>query len=316
MKLSPKQQGHLIMLFVMTIFGLNIPVTKEIYIFHYMTPFALTTVRIVFGAVMFWIASLFFPQEKVSRKDMLVLLGGGLCGTILNQGLFAYGLQNSSPVDASIITTSSPLFAMLIAAVILSEPITFKKAGGVVLGAMGAIWLVYQGKHIISSTNTSSALGNISIVTSQFFYAFYLVVTKPLSSRYSPITMMKWMFSFAAVALLPFTWRETASSRLFVSGDATGYQMLAFVLFGATFFTFLMIPMAQQRIRATTISAYNNLQPMIASLVAIWMGMDKFTMEKLLAGCLILGGVYMVTISKSRDDLLREKQKPKDLEQK
>lgn len=308
MKLSRKQQGHLIMLVAMTIFGFNIPVTKQIYLDHLMSPFALTTMRVGFAACMFWMVSLFFPQEKVAKKDLTVLFVGGICGTTLNQGLFAFGLQNTSPVDASIITTSSPLFAMLIAAVVLKEPITFKKAGGVLLGALGAIWLVYQGKQHLtgSSAASSSAIGNIAIVSSQFFYAFYLVITKPLSTKYSPITLMKWMFLFAAATLIPFTWKETAQSPLFGSDNTTGYWMLTFVLVGATFITFMLIPLAQRRIRATTISVYNNLQPLIASFVAIWSGMDIFTTQKLLAAVLIFGGVYMVTMSKSREDELKK----------
>ncbi|MBP1618791.1 MAG: EamA/RhaT family transporter [Bacteroidetes bacterium] len=316
MKLSPKLQGNLIMLFVMTIFGLNIPVTKELYLHHYMTPFALTTVRVTFAAVAFWLVSFFFPREKLTRKDVMILLVGGLSGTILNQGLFAFGLEQTSPVDASIITTSTPLFAMLIAAVILKEPITFKKAGGILLGALGAVWLVFQGKHLMAGGNSGNAIGNISIVASQFFYAFYLVITKPLSLKYSPLTIMKWMFSFATIALLPFTWKATVTSPVFVAGESTGYWMLAFILFGATFLTFMMIPLAQKRIRPTTISAYNNLQPLIASFVAIWMGMDTFTFEKLLAAVLIFGGVYLVTMSKSREDLLQEKEVVKPSEQK
>lgn len=303
MKLSPKLQGNLIMLFAMTIFGLNIPITKEVYVHQYVSPFGLTTLRITFAAVMFWIVSFFFPQEKVTKKDLLILFGGGICGTILNQGLFAYGLQNTSPVDASIITTSSPLFAMIIAAVILKEPITIQKAGGVLLGALGAIWLVFQGKHLVSGHTSSSSIGNIAIVTAQFFYAFYLVITKPLSLKYSSLTIMKWIFSFAAIAIVPFTWKDTLASPLFLTKTASAWWMLAFILVGATFIAFMMIPLAQKRIRPTTISAYNNLQPLIASFVAIWIGMDTFTIEKLMAAILIFGGVYFVTMSKSKDDL-------------
>lgn len=305
MKPSPKLQGNLIMFVVIIIFGLNIPASKELFLHNYVTPFALTTIRITFAAIMFWLVSFFFPREKVEKKDLLILFGGGICGTILNQGLFAYGLQNTSPVDASIITTSSPLFAMLISAVVLKEPITIKKAGGVLLGALGAIWLVYQARHLANGANESNSVGNISIVAAAFFYAFYLVITKPLSLKYSPLTMVKWMFGFATIVQLPFTWKETIASPLFTAEDASAWWMLIFILFGATFFTFVMLPVAQKRIRPTTISAYNNMQPLIASFVAIYTGMDSFTIEKLFAGILIFGGVYLVTMSKSKDDIAK-----------
>ncbi|WP_165020777.1 DMT family transporter [Dysgonomonas sp. ZJ279] len=305
MQLSSKQQGHLIMLIVMCVFGLNIPVNKYFYSTGLLSPMAVTVLRMSFGSIAFWITSLFMPKEKVDKKDLLILLLGGLCGMAINQGLFAYGLGRTSPVDASIITTSGPLFAMIIAAVVLKEPITTKKVSGVLLGGIGAIFLVYT-SHNGAAGQEGDALGNISIASASFFYAFYLVITRPLSAKYSPITMMKWMFLFSALVLAPFGYKDAIEAPLFHQSEVIPYILIAFTLFGATFFTYMMIPLAQRRIRATTISMYNNVQPLVASAVAVFMGMDKFTIEKLIASILIFGGVYMVTQSKSKADIETE----------
>ncbi len=305
MVLSQKQQGNLIMLVVILIFGLNIPINKYLFAEGLLTPMAMTALRMSFAAVMFWLVSLFLPKEKVEKKDMLLLLGGGLCGMVFNQGLFAYGLGQTSPVDASIITTSSPLFAMIIAAIVLKEPITWMKAGGVLVGAAGAIFLVYS-SHSGNTGQDASMAGNMAIAGAQFFYAFYLVITRPLSEKYSSVTMMKWMFLFACIAALPFSYGEVLKAPLFHQSDATPFLLISFTLIGATFLTYLLIPFAQRRIRPTTISMYNNMQPLIASGVAIYMGMDHFTVEKLIAAVFIFGGVYLVTKSKSRADVEKE----------
>lgn len=306
MTLSQKQQGHLIMLVVMSIFGLNIPINKYFYESGLLTPVAMTMLRMGFAAIAFWIVSLFMKREKVEKKDMLILLIGGLCGMLINQSLFAFGLGKTSSVDASIITTSGPLFAMLLAALILKEPITVKKAGGVLVGGAGAIFLIYTSHSMSATSAHGSAVGDAAIFGAQLFYAFYLVVTRPLSSRYSPVTMMKWMFLFSAIVELPIGYKYVMEAPLFSQTDILPYLMLAFTLLGATFFTYMMIPLAQRRIRATTISMYNNMQPLIASAVAIYMGMDKFTLEKLIAAILIFGGVYLVTVSKSKADMKAE----------
>lgn len=306
MKLTAKQEGHLMMLVVMTVFGLNIPINKYLYASGLLTPIDVTCLRMTFAATAFWIVSLFLPKEKVERKDMLILLAGGLCGMLINQGLFAYGLGRTSPVDASIITTSGPLFAMIIAAIVLREPITMMKIGGVVAGGIGAIILVYSSSHVNVSQG-ASASGNLSILTAQAFYATYLVITRPLSTKYSSITMMKWMFLFSALLIVPFSYKGVMHAPLFHQNDITPYFLIAFTLFGATFFTYMMIPFAQRRIRPTTISMYNNMQPLIASIVAIFLGMDKFTVEKLIAAILIFGGVYLVTQSKSKVDVEKER---------
>lgn len=306
MTLSQKQQGHLIMLVVMTVFGLNIPINKYLYSTGLLTPIAMTMLRMGFAAIAFWIVSLFTKKEKVDKRDLLILCVGGISGMLINQSLFAYGLGQTSSVDASIITTSGPLFAMILAAILLKEPITFKKAGGVVLGGLGAIFLVYTSNQVVTAGQGSALTGDIAVLCAQLFYAFYLVITRPLSTKYSPITMMKWMFLFAALIYIPISYDAVLVAPLFHQPEIMPYMMLSFTLLGATFFTYMMIPLAQRRIRPTTISMYNNMQPLIASGVAIYMGMDRFTFEKLIAAALIFGGVYLVTASKSRADVERE----------
>lgn len=283
------------------IFGLNIPVNKFIYEHHMLSPMAVTLLRMSFASVVFWLVSLFLPKEKVAKKDLFILLLGGVLGMALNQGCFAYGLSRTAPVDASIITTSGPLFAMIMAAIILKEPITSQKVGGVLVGGIGAIILVYTSTH--SSAVNSSWQGNVAVLSAQAFYATYLVITRPLAERYSSITMMKWMFLFAAILIFPFGIQDVIDAPLFQQQEKEPYLALTFVLVGATFIAYMLIPMAQKRIRPTTISMYNNLQPLIASGVAISIGMDHFSITKVIAGVFIFGGVYLVTMSKSKADL-------------
>lgn len=305
MKGSQKFQGNMIMLVAIIIFGLNIPATKYLYSEGLANPFQITMLRVSFAAITFWLTSLFLPSQKVERKDLIILFFGGVCGIILNQGLFAIGLQHTSPVDASIITTSGPLFALIIGAIILKEPITWMKFGGIIVGGLGAIFLIYNSNHA-ETAGSSDFIGNLCIIVAQFFYAFYLVITRPLSTKYSPVTINKWVFLFASLAFLPFSAKDVVQTPLFYQTDSTPFFILAFILCGATYITFMLIPLAQQRIRATTISMYNNLQPVIASLVAIYMGMDQFTIEKLLACLIIFLGVYLVTKSKSKVDMDKE----------
>lgn len=309
MNLSKKQQGNLIMLVAMCIFGLNIPINKFIYAAEALSPMAVTLLRMSFASVMFWLVSLFLPYEKVNKKDLLILLAGGLLGMALNQGCFGYGLSKTTPVDAGIIATSGPLFAMIIAAIVLKEPITKMKAGGVLVGALGALILIYAGTQVAAaqSSNPSSWQGNLTIMFAQLCYATYLVITRPLADKYSAITMMKWMFLFSAIALFPLGIKDVIEAPLFNRPDQGPYfAALAFILFGATFVAYMLIPMAQRRIRPTTIAMYNNLQPLIASIVAIGVGMDKFSIDKVIAALFIFGGVYMVTVSKSKADVEAE----------
>lgn len=302
---NEKVKGHIIILIVNVIFAINIPITKSLFP-DWVSPQGLTLMRMLFACVMFWIVSLFAPKEKVDIKDFKLLIVCGLCGIALNQWSFIEGLNATSPVDASIITTGTPLFVMLFAAIILKEPITIQKAGGVLLGASGAMILVFS--STASQSGNSSVWGDLLVISSSFIYSFYLVLVRPLTEKYSSITMMKWMFLFSSLVLLPFGYQDLLNAPAFTGAiETTTILRIFYVLFGATFVTYLMIPMALKRIRPTTVSMYNYVQPMIASFIAIVIGQDSFTFTKLLSSIFVFTGVYLVTQSKSRADMVDEK---------
>lgn len=286
---------------VTLIFGINIPLSKSL-LPAWISPEGLTLSRILFGAAAFWIASIFITREKVPFRDHGYLLLGSFCGVIFNQGLFITGLNMTSPVDASIIITSGPLFAMIFAAILLKEPISLLKISGIIVGASGAILLVYNG-HQGSTTHESNLAGNLMVFGSSIIYAFYLVFTKPLTARYSPVTIMKWLFLYATILVTPVYLPKVLSAPVYNHPDNMAVMQMVYTLFMATFLTYLMIPMAQQRIRPTTISMYNNIQPLIASFVAIYVGMDHFSLLKVVSAVLIFCGVYLVTRSRARADV-------------
>lgn len=299
-----KIKGHIIIFIVNVIFAVNIPVSKSLMPAH-VSPEALTMLRMLFACICFWITSLFIKREKVSLKDLGLLFICGMCGVAFNQGAFIQGLNTTSPVDASIIVTATPIFVMILAAVILKEPITKMKVGGVLLGAAGAISLVLSANH--TGNQVSSISGNLMVAFSGLIYSVYLVIAKPLTLKYSAVTIMKWMFLSAVIVLLPFLYDDVLNASAFQGKpDVKVYLTILFVLFGATYITYLMIPMALKRIRPTTVSMYNYLQPIVASFIAVAIGQDSFSFVKFVSAAMVFTGVYLVTQSKSKADLDRE----------
>mgnify|MGYP000884741022 CR=1 FL=1 len=296
-----KLKGHLLILAANILFAINMPVSKYLLPEH-VQPEALTSMRMSFACVMFWITSLFVPYEKVPLKDLGLLCLCALCGVGLNQGLFIWGLNTTSPVDASIIATAVPIFVMILAALILKEPITRMKTFGVLLGICGAISLILQSTQ--GSNQASSLGGNLLITVSGFMYSIYLVVSKPLTLKYSSVTMMKWMFLFSTILMLPFSMQDVVNAKLFSEETSlSALTSLFYVVFFATFLAYLFIPIALKRIRPTTISMYNYAQPLVAATLAILMSQDTLTWDKPIAALLVFTGVYLVTQSKSRADL-------------
>lgn len=300
-------QGHLLIFAANFIFGINYPISKWL-LAEYLTPEFHTLARMVAACLLFWGASLFFPREKLSWKEIGILFLCSTCGIAGNQAMFVQGLSMTSPVDASVITTGTPIIVMLLAAVFLREPITRKKVAGVLLGAGGAIWLVLQSNAGNAATSASSLIGNLFIAGSCTIYAVYFVFSKPLSVRYQAITMMKWMFLFAVIEVAPLTIPTMLEPNGIFLAQPTGevFAAMAFVFVGATFLAYLLIPMAVRRIRPTTASMYNYVQPMVACGLAILVAQDTFSWSKLLAAVIIFSGVYLVTQSAAKRDVFPE----------
>lgn len=285
--------------------GLMSPVSKVVMAGGMVTPLVVTDLRIGGAMILFWIVSLFQKPEHVNHKDMMTLFFASLFAIVLNQGSFIFGVSMTSPGEASIITTSMPLWAMVLAAFILKEPVTGKKVLGIAFGAGGALMLILgsnQNAPVHSSTGNLARVGDMLVLFAQFCYAFYIVKFKNFVSKYSLVTIMKWMFTYAFVCTIPFS----ANDLMNVSwADIPLSQVgeIAFIVVGGTFFSYMLIIVGQKILRPTVAGMYNYVQPVVACAVAVYWGMDSFNFVKIIAVAFIFGGVYLVTISRSRKDL-------------
>lgn len=263
-----------------------------------MTSMSLATMRIVGAAICFWIVSLFMPRERVSKRDLLLLFFAGLLGILFNQGLFIIGLSLTTPIEATIITTSLPIITMILAALFLKEPASAMKITGVVIGVTGALILILSSNS--ASGMSGNILGNILCLIAQISFACYLTIFKGLISRYRVVTLMKWMFLFASLCFLPFSFNELADMAASNFPLRVWLEAGYVVLFG-TFFAYLLILIGQRLLRPTIVSMYNYLQPVVGSIVTVLLGIGTFGWTKAFASALIFIGVYVVTRSRARD---------------
>jgi drug/metabolite transporter (DMT)-like permease len=297
-------KGHIAILTTNIIFGINIVIAKNVLSNGNIDALALTYFRILGATIAFWIASLFVKREKLIVKDFVILFFASLFGIVINQTSFIVGLKTTSPIDASLIITLTPIITMLISAAYLKEPITSKKIIGVLIGCLGAVILIFSSKYL-NVSGTRSWLGNSLCFLSSLAYACYLVFFRDFIKTKHPVTIMKWMFLFSAILLLPIGIPKITAVDLRSINNLLGVEIIYVVLM-ATFLTYLLIPIGQKHLRPTTLTMYNYLQPIIAAILAIFLGQDNFGIEKVLAAILVFLGVYVVTQSKSRQQLEAE----------
>jgi len=287
-------KGHIAAISMNVIFGLNIPVTKSL-LSDWMSPMGYTLTRMLFGLTVFWIIGFFQKREKVPFKDLMIIFLCGLLGLTAMQVSFAVGLRYTTPVTYSLIMALVPIVVMLLSALFIKESITFYKAIGVLLGLSGASIIIIQGN---GNNSVNTTFGILVAIAGVICYSCYLILTRKISAKYSPVTIMKWMFLVSVIVLLPFGYQELPQQRIYSSEATwTAISGLIFALLFSSVIAFFLTPVALKRIKATTVSIYGNLQPMVASSVAVFIGQDIFGWEKLLALLLVLTGVYLVTQS-------------------
>ena len=296
--------AHLSMFLACAFWGLMAPVGKDAMT-HGLTGIHMVTFRVAGAAILFWFASFFVKKENPPLRDILLLGLAGLFGLVLNQCCYTIGLSITSPINSSIVTTSMPIFAMILSAIILKEPITAKKAGGVFMGFSGALMLI-----LTSATADNSKVGDIRgdllCMFAQLSFAFYLSMFNRLIKRYSVFTVNKWMFTFAALVITPFTYSDVAAIP-FASITLRTWLETAFVVVVCTFFCYILTMQAQQVLRPTVVSVYNYVQPLVAVIVSVLTGLGVFKPTHALAVLLVFFGVRFVTKSKSRKDLEKAK---------
>ena len=293
-----KVKGHLAMLGANVMWGLMSPVVKIVFATGVVAPMIVVDFRVAGAALLFWLTSLFLPKEHVPRADILRLFGAGMLGVLFNQGCFILGVKLTSPGEASLVTTTMPMWVMLLAWLILREPITLKKAGGIAAGAAGAIILFAGSSSPVSGSNP--ALGDVIVLCAQLSYALYLTLYRNFIRKYSLVTLMKWMFLSATVVGLPSSLKWLGATD-WSAISPTEWGGIAYVVVCGTLLAYICIMIGQKTLRPTLVGMYNYVQPIVATITGICLGLDRFTPVKALAIALIFSGVWLVTISKAKD---------------
>ena len=299
MKSSTNISGHIACFTAYAIFGVNIIVCKDLTSGHLISPIGIFTLRSLGAGLMFWILSLFFPAEKVEKKDYLKILAAAFLGYFVTQLTFLVAIPDVTPMHCSIISSMSPIYTMFIAAVVLKEPLSWKKAGGVVLSLCGILFLIFNNASGTSGASESKLSGIFLMFLNSLSFSLYLGIFKPVIAKYSVVTFMKWIFLFSALMSLPLSLREVASLE-WTRIPATQMWELGFLIVFATFVSYFLIPFGQKRIRPTLVSMYSYIQPIIATIISIILCMDILTWQKLIAALMVFAGVFIVSRSRAK----------------
>lgn len=290
-------KAHLALLGANIIYGANYLIAKGVMPTK-IDASAFVLLRVIGATLLFWIVKQ-FVKEKVDKKDFILFMLCGLLGTSVNMLLFFHGLSLTSPIDASIIMTSTPVIVLILSSLILKEKITTNKYIGITIGAIGAFLLIWFGKK---SGGTSSFLGNLFVFLNACCYATYLVIVKPLMKKYKAITVISWVFLFGLIFVFPFGINDLLTTN-FSAFTTNTYLVIAYVTIGTTFLTYLFNIYALNYVSPSVNGSYIYLQAVLSfimvSVYAFVLGHKEYAQDinpiKIVSCFLVIIGVYMIS---------------------
>lgn len=302
--------GNLCILIAVIFWGVNVSVTKAL-IPEWMTAYGIIIVRLVGGAILMWLTSLFIKCAKIQKEDWLKLILGGAIGLFLFIFLFILSLKYGNPIDISIIMTLPPVFVILIGVIFLKQRPNWLEYLGVVISFIGAAIVILGGGHHGDAgghhyTVKGNLIGDILAIASTICYAFYLVILEGPTKTYKPITMLRWVFLFSAIpalVLIPFATKEP----IFYTTKAVPWIEIAFILFCVTFIAYFLVEPAIKYIGSELVAIYQYLLPVFATISAVLMGLAKLHWLQVIAMAIIVVGMVCTNIGKKKRQTVASK---------
>jgi drug/metabolite transporter (DMT)-like permease len=291
--LSNRSLGFLAAFGATLIYGLNHTVAKNVMPI-YIGPYAFILLRVIGASILFWTVSLFIKTEKIDKKDWPRIILCSFLGMVINMLAFFKGLELSTPVNSSVMITLSPIIVFIFSAILLKEKIESMKAFGIASGFVGALILVlYTAKTGVNAPNIP--MGNLLFIVNSFAYGLYLVLVKPLISKYNIITLLKWLFLLGVIMNFPVTISQFSEVEWTNLPLKEAIIPMAFVVIGTTFFTYLFNAYALTKLTASSVSSFIYLQPIVGIVFAISTKSDSLTLISVVGMILIFIGIYLVT---------------------
>lgn len=275
------------------------------------SPLELTLLRAIFAGVLFTLFHFLFVREKVTRRDLGLLAICSFVGISASNICFFKGISLTSPLNGALITLSAPLFLVMFSIMAKGE-IELKRLLGIFIGAAGGAFLVFGDSGAIDAA-PNPILGNLLIGLSAGCFAVYLTLIKPLLLRYRPVTVLRWLFSFSMLYLLPFLGMDLLALP-WSNFSLQAWGALFFILICITFITFLLNTFALRVLNPSVVSTYIYTTPLITAAIGVVLQHDHFSVFLIVAGVLILTGGYLVSSggSPETDEQTSDENLPKE----
>ncbi len=234
-------------------------------------------------------------KAGIQKKHWFRFFLCGLTGVAINQMLFIKGLTMTSAIHASLLILCTPLLITIFAFWMLKEKITIAKALGLALGIGGSVLLIMAKENTSQSENYF--LGDILIIINAISYAVYFILVKPLMNIYHPIHIIRWVFTFGFIMIVPFSWTQFTDVQ-WQQFEWPHIGALIYIVIAGTFLAYYFNVYGIQHLGAGVTGSYIYTQPVFAAIIAAFVLHEPLTVQKIFSGVMIFAGVFLVSLKK------------------
>jgi drug/metabolite transporter (DMT)-like permease len=241
------------------------------------------------------------PLLKMPAKDFLLLVLCSMLGVVGNQFLYVKGLALTTVINATLLSTTIPVFALFVSILIGYDQLSFRRLLGIVLAAGGVVYLVNPARADLSAQTTA---GNLLIVSNSLLYATYIVISKTLLERYGALNVITWIFLVGSVVTVPVGIYSLQQENLGAI-SAGVWLLLLFIIIFPTVGAYYLNAWALTKVAPSTVAIYIYLQPLVAFGFAPLLLGEQWNSRTIVAALLIFMGVAVVT-KRGRSRAIRE----------
>ena len=287
---------HLALIAVQVMFG-TWPIVGKIAL-RSMSSTSLVGFRIFGAAIVFSLLQRKLGELRQLPKRVIAwLVLSSLLGVVVNQLLFVKGLSLTTAINATLLTTTIPVFTLAVSIALGYDRASMRHVLGIALAAAGVVYLV---DPLRANFSPQTTLGNILIISNSFSYGAYIAVSRDLFRRYGALNVITWIFLVGALVTLPiagYAWStdglQTVSMGVWLS--------VTYIILVPTVGAYYLNSWAITRVAPSIVAIYIYLQPLLAFGLAPLVLGESWNSRTLLACALIFAGVAVVTIrSRSR----------------
>ena len=251
------------------------------------TPLEIAFWRALVGALLFIVHGVATGRHRVRPADALVMGAFGVVCVGLFFPICSLAIQKGGAAQASILLYTAPFWVVITASLFFKERLTIFKAASLLLASAGVALLCLSGGGLPQDSDIAGVLFGLA---SGLLYCCHFLFGKIYLKRFSAVTIYMYSLSAGVLTMLP----------LVEFRPKTGPDWAAMIGLGAvcTYLAYINYCAGLRRLDAGKMAILCNLEPVLATIMAVLVWDEMFSLLGWVGASLVLGAMFLVILDR------------------